>query len=291
MPVRRKPPRSREDPAAAGAGADTGHLHPYVVLMARVTPAATWLCDLDGVLIRDDRAIDGAREFLQRLTASGRPHLILTNNSMFTPGQLRERLDGMGLCVDESKLWTSALATARFLAGQRPGGRAFVIGEASLHEALSDVGYALDDQEPDYVVLGETQVYAFDEITTAIRLVERGARLVATNPEPTGPSPAGPLPACGAVAALVERATRVAPYFVGKPNPLMITEAMAALDARPGSTALVGDRMETDVAAGVGAGLETILVLSGVATSEDLGRYAFRPTRVVGSVADLVDEL
>jgi NagD protein len=254
-------------------------------------PAATWLCDLDGVLIRDDRAIEGAREFLERLTASGRPHLILTNNSMFTPGQLRERLDAMGLCVDESKLWTSALATARFLASQRPEGRAFVIGERSLHEALSDVGYALDDREPDYVVLGETQVYAFDEITTAIRLVERGARLVATNPEPTGPSPAGPLPACGAVAALVERATKVAPYFVGKPNPLMISEAMAALDARPGSTALVGDRMETDVAAGVGAGLETILVLSGVATSEDLGRYAFRPTRVVGSVADLVDEL
>jgi NagD protein len=259
--------------------------------MARVTPAATWLCDLDGVLIRDDRAIDGAREFLEKLEASGRPHLILTNNSMFTPRQLHERLDGMGLFVEESKLWTSALAAARFLASQRPKGRAFVIGEPSIHEALHDVGYGLDDTAPDYVVLGETQVYSFDEITTAIRLVERGARLVATNPEPTGPSPEGSLPACGAVAALVERATGVAPYFVGKPNPLMITEAMAALDALPSSTALVGDRMETDVAAGVGAGLETILVLSGVATSEDLGRFAFRPTRVVASVADLLDEL
>ena len=259
--------------------------------MSRETPAATWLCDLDGVLVHDGRAIDGAAAFLDRLVVTKRPHLILTNNSMYTPNELVERLAAQGLAVDAARLWTSALATARFVAGQRPGGRVFAIGESSLHEALRDVGYEADDHDPDYVVLGETQDYNFADITTAIRLVGRGARLVATNPEPTGPSPAGPLPACGAVAALVERATGVAPYFVGKPNPLMITEALGALDGRPSSTAIVGDRMETDVVAGVEAGLETILVLSGVTARADLDRYAFRPSRVVDSVASLVDEL
>ena len=259
--------------------------------MSRVTPAASWLCDLDGVLIRDDAAIDGAAAFLERLDATGRSYLILTNNSMYSPATLRARLATMGLHVEERTLWTSALATARFVATQSPGASIFVIGGPSLHEALGDEGCVEDDRAPDYVVIGEPQEYSFDAITTAIRLVDRGARLVATNPEATGPSAAGPFPACGAVAALVERATGVAPYFVGKPNPLMVTEGLAALGATPSSTVIVGDRMETDVAAGVGAGLETILVLSGIATREDIGRFAFRPSRVVDSVKDLVGEL
>ena len=258
--------------------------------MAR-TVADYWLIDLDGVLIRDDRAIHGAKTFLDRLESSGRPHKILTNNSMFTPSELCDRLGALGLVVSESQIWTSALATARFLDTQRPNGSAFAIGEASLHTALREKGYREDDSAPDYVVIGETQQYSFDAITTAIRLVDRGAHLVATNPEPTGPTPDGPLPACGAIAALVERATGVKPYFVGKPNPLMITEALEALGARPGSTAIVGDRMDTDVIAGVEAGLETILVLSGVTSRRDLERHPYRPSRVVDSVADLVDEL
>ena len=259
--------------------------------MARVSPAESWLSDLDGVLIRDGLAIPGADKFLERLGSSERPYLVLTNNSMYTPTELRARLLAMGLDIDEERLWTSALATARFAASQRPGGSAYAIGEPSIHEALRDVGYRADDEHPDYVVIAETQDYSFDAITTAIRLVDRGAHLLATNPEPTGPSPQGPLPACGAVAALVERATGVAPYFVGKPNPLMITEALFTLEAKPSSTTIVGDRMETDVVAGVGAGLETILVLSGVTTRDDVERFAYRPSRIVDSVADLIDEL
>jgi NagD protein len=259
--------------------------------VTRVTPADCWLCDLDGVLIRDRFAISGAAKFLDRLRESGRPFLILTNNSMFTPTELHERLAGVGLTVNESELWTSALAAARFVSEQRPGGSAYCIGERSLFEALDEVGYRTDVDRPDYVILGETQEYSFDAITTAIRHVTAGAHLLATNPEPTGPSLDGPLPACGAVAALVERATGATAFYVGKPNPLMITEGLNTLDARPSSTVIVGDRMETDIVAGVEAGLDTILVLSGVTTAADVERYPFRPARVVDSIADLVDEL
>ncbi len=260
--------------------------------MTRVTPADCWLCDLDGVLIRDGLAIDGAARFLERLRVSGRPFLILTNNSMFTPLELHDRLASVGLEVTESELWTSALAAAQFVSEQRPGGSAFCIGEPSLFAALHDVGYdTAAAGRPDYVILGETQEYSFDVITTAIRHVDAGAHLLATNPEPTGPSLEGPLPACGAVAALVERATGATAFYVGKPNPLMITEGLNTLNARPSSTVIVGDRMETDIVAGIEAGLDTILVLSGVTTADEVERYPFRPARVVASIADLVDEL
>ncbi|HEY8081486.1 MAG TPA: HAD-IIA family hydrolase [Acidimicrobiales bacterium] len=254
-------------------------------------PAACWLCDLDGVLIHEGGAVPGADRFLDALTSSGRSYLVLTNNSMFTPAQLEARLAAVGLRVDRSLLWTSALAAAHFVDAQRPEGTAFVIGEPSLHEALRDVGYHETDKHPDYVVLGETQQYAFDEITTAIRLVDDGAHFIATNPEPTGPSLEGALPGCGAIAALIERATETTPYFIGKPNPLMIREGLDTLDGHSASTAIIGDRMETDILAGVEAGLETILVLSGVTRADDVDRYPFRPSRIVDSVADLVDEL
>ena len=259
--------------------------------MTRVTPADCWLCDLDGVLIRDDRAIEGAAAFLERLRSSGRPFLILTNNSMFTPLELHDRLGRLGLDVDKSELWTSALAAAQFVSEQRPGGSAYCIGEQSLLDALADVGYRTDAGAPDYVILGETQEYSFDAITTAIRHVDAGAHLLATNPEPTGPSKEGPLPACGAVAALVERATGATAFYVGKPNPLMITEGLNTLNARPSATVIVGDRMETDIVAGIEAGLDTILVLSGVTQRGDVERYPYRPARVVDSIADLVNEL
>ncbi len=197
----------------------------------------------------------------------------------------------MGLEVDEKQLWTSALATAQFVHTQRPEGRAFVIGETSLHVALHDVGYHEDSQNPDYVVLGETQDYSFDDFATATRLIEAGSHFVATNPEPTGPSPDGSLPGCGAMAALIERATGVVPYFVGKPNSVMIREALRILEAHSTTTVMIGDRVETDIRAGTEAGLETILVLSGVAGEGDVDRFPYRPSRVVGSVADLIDEL
>jgi len=259
--------------------------------MDLISRAESWLCDMDGVLIRDGAMIPGADKFLDRLRTTGRPYLILTNNSLFTPREIRIELSDMGLVVDEEQLWTSALATAKFVHTQRPFGTAYVIGQASLHEAIHNVGYRPDDRAPDYVVLGETQDYSFEEMTTAVRLIEKGSHFVATNPEPTGQSPHGSLPGCGALAAMIESATGVAPYFVGKPNPVMIREGLNILDAHSKSTIMIGDRMDTDIQAGAEAGLGTILVLSGVARADEVKRYPFQPSRIVDSVADLIDEL
>jgi NagD protein len=251
----------------------------------------SWLMDMDGVLVREEIAIPGADRFLERLSELGLPFLVLTNNSIYTRRDLAARLRVSGLTVPEEAIWTSALATARFLGEQRPGGTAFVIGEAGLTTALHDEGYTLTEREPDYVVLRETRTYSFERITHAIRLIEAGSRFIATNPDPTGPSPDGPLPATGSVAALISRATGHAPYFVGKPNPLMMRSALNALDAHSESTAMIGDRMDTDMVAGLEAGLETILVLTGVTTRVEAERFPYRASRIVDSVADLVDEL
>jgi NagD protein len=249
----------------------------------------SWLMDMDGVLVREESAIPGADRFLARLQEAGRPFLVLTNNSIYTRRDLAARLRVSGLEVPETAIWTSALATARFLEDQRPAGSAFVIGEAGLTTALHEIGYTMTDRSPDYVVLGETRTYSFERITTAIRLVAAGARFIATNPDPTGPSLAGPLPATGAVARLMSAATGEDPYYVGKPNPLMMRSALNALDAHSEATAMVGDRMDTDVVAGLEAGLHTVLVLTGVSTRESAERYPYRPSRIVDSVADLVD--
>lgn len=246
---------------------------------------------MDGVLISQGRMVEGADRFLGRLHETDSAFLVLTNNSLFTPREISYQLASLGLRVGEHQLWTSALATAKFVQDQRPGGSAFVIGETSMHEALFDVGYHEDDVAPDYVVLGETQHYSFEEFSTAIRLIERGSHFVATNYESTGPGPDGPLPGCGAMAGLIEAATGVAPYFVGKPNPVMIREALAILGAASGSTVMVGDRMETDILAGVEAGLETVLVLSGVASTSDAQGRPYRASRVVTSIADLIDDV
>ena len=247
--------------------------------------------DMDGVLVHEETAIEGADRFLARLTELGRPFMLLTNNSIYTPRDLAARLHISGIEVPEEKIWTSALATARFLDQQRPGGSAFVVGEAGVTTALHDAGYTLTDREPDYVVLGETRTYSFERIARAIRLIVDGARFIATNPDPTGPSPDGPLPATGSVAALISKATGVDPYFVGKPNPLMMRSALNAIDAHSETTTMIGDRMDTDIVAGLEAGMETVLVLTGVATTAETERFSYRASRVVGSVAELVDEL
>jgi NagD protein len=254
-------------------------------------PTETWLMDMDGVLVREEAPIPGAPEFLARLTALGRPFLVLTNNSIHSPRDLAARLRTSGLEVPEGSIWTSALATADFLEGQRPGGSAFVIGESGLTTALHEIGYTLTDRDPDYVVLGETRTYSFERVTRAIRLIGGGARFIATNPDPTGPSAEGPLPATGSVAALISRATGVAPYFVGKPNPLMMRSALNALNAHSESTTMIGDRMDTDIVAGIEAGLETILVLTGVTERAETERFPYRASRIVDSVADLLDGL
>jgi NagD protein len=245
--------------------------------------------DMDGVLVHQEQLIPGADRFIQRLEQTGHRFLVLTNNSIYTPRDLAARLALTGLQVPEEAIWTSALATARFLDQQRPQGTAFVIGEAGLTTALHQVGYVLSDREPDYVVLGETRTYSLDAITRAIRLIGGGARFIATNPDPTGPSPDGPQPATGAVAALITKATGVRPYFVGKPNPLMMREALRAIDAHSEQTVMIGDRMDTDIVAGIEAGLQTILVLSGITTRQETERFPFLPSRIVDSVADLVD--
>jgi len=247
--------------------------------------------DMDGVLIREDHAIPGASDFIERLRKLGLPFLVLTNNSMYTRRDLAARLRTFGLRVPEESIWTSALATARFLRDQRPGGSAHVIGEAGLTTALHDVGYTLTDRDPDYVVLGETRTYSFERITQAIRLILAGARFIATNPDTVGPTPDGPLPATGSVAALISRASGVDPYYVGKPNPLMMRSALNAIEAHSEHTVMVGDRMDTDVVAGLEAGLHTILVLTGVSTRESAERFPYRPSAIVDSIAELTTHL
>ena len=250
--------------------------------------AECWLTDMDGVLVHEGHALPGAADFLQRLVEQERRFLVLTNNSIFTPRDLSARLARSGLVVPEESIWTSALATAVFLSEQMPGGSAYVIGEAGLTTALHEVGYTLTDTDPDYVVLGETRTYSFTAITQAIRLIGAGARFIATNPDATGPSAQGPLPATGAVAALISRATGAEPYFVGKPNPMMFRSAMNRIDAHSEATIMVGDRMDTDVVAGIEAGLETLLVLTGSTKIDDVARYSFRPHHVLDSIADAV---
>ena len=247
--------------------------------------------DMDGVLVREQDPIPGANEFLTRLRELGLPFLVLTNNSIYTQRDLAARLRRTGLEVPEESIWTSALATAQFLGDQRPGGSAFVIGESGLTTALHDHGYTMTERDPDYVILGETRTYSFERITQAIRLVAAGSRFIATNPDNVGPTPDGPLPATGSVAALISRATGVDPYYVGKPNPLMMRSALNAIQAHSETTAMIGDRMDTDIVAGLEAGLETILVLSGVTSPGEAERYSYLPSRIVESVAELVEGL
>ncbi|GAA1007614.1 HAD-IIA family hydrolase [Nocardiopsis tropica] len=247
-----------------------------------------YLMDMDGVLIHEDHLIPGADAFLAELTANDTPYMVLTNNSIRTPRDLRARLLATGVDIPERRIWTSALATAKFLQEQRPGGSAYVVGESGLTTALHEVGYVLTENDPDYVVLGETRNYSFEAITTAIRLIERGARFIATNPDPTGPSKEGSLPATGAVAALIREATGRSPYYVGKPNSLMMRSALRALGAHSENTLMVGDRMDTDIVCGLEAGLHTILVLTGISTPESVPLFPYRATRVIDSVADLV---
>jgi NagD protein len=251
----------------------------------------SWLMDMDGVLVHEEQAIPGAERFMAKLKQRDARINGLTTISIYTQRDLAARLRASGLEVPEERIWTSALATAAFLQDQRPNGSAFVIGEAGLTTALHDAGYTLTERAPDYVVLGETRTYSIERLTLAIRLIVEGARFIATNPDATGPSPDGPLPATGSVAALITRATGVDPYYVGKPNPLMMRSALNAIDAHSETTAMIGDRMDTDVVAGIEAGLETILVLTGISTRESAERYPYRPARIVDSVADLAAEL
>ena len=250
---------------------------------------SAWLIDMDGVLVHEGIALDGAKEFLNRLEERDIPHLILTNNSIFTPRDLSARMATSGLQVPPERIWTSALATAKFLANQTDNRRAFVVGEAGLTTALYEEGFVMTSVDPEFVVLGETRTYSFEMITTAIRLIQRGVRFIATNPDPTGPSADGDLPATGAVAAMIEKATGRSAFFVGKPNPIMLRNGLNKIGAHSEETSIVGDRMDTDIQAGVETGLCTHLVLTGSTKREDIIKFPYRPNHVHASIKDVID--
>jgi NagD protein len=250
-------------------------------------PPKNYITDMDGVLVSGRTLIPGADQFIERLKARGAEYLVLTNNPLYTPGDLAHRLHSIGLDIPPERIFTSAMATAHFLRAQKPGGTAFVIGESGLTEAIHSVGYVITDLDPDYVVLGETHAYNLELITKAIRLVAAGAHFIATNPDPSGPSERGVVPACGAMAALIEKASGFNPFFVGKPNPLMMRIALNYLGVHSENTVMIGDRMDTDIIAGVESGLETILVLTGVTRREDVTRYPYQPTCILESISDI----
>ena len=257
--------------------------------MTRRDEVECWLTDMDGVLVHENRPLPGAAELLQQWRDQGKPYLVLTNNSIFTPRDLSARLRASGLEVPEEFIWTSALATAAFLKDQMPGGSAFVIGEAGITTALHEAGFIMTETAPDYVVVGETRNYSFEAITKAIRLINNGARFIATNPDATGPSADGPMPATGAIAALITKATGKEPYIVGKPNPMMFRSALNKIGAHSENTGMIGDRMDTDVVAGIEAGLHTILVLTGISDQAEINKYPFRPSEILGGVVDLLE--
>lgn len=246
-----------------------------------------YLIDMDGVLVTGKTPLPGAVEFIDRLLTCKVKFLILTNNPLYTQRDLEHRFTMMGLKVPADHIFTSAIATARFLQSQNPNGKAFVIGESGLTQALHEVGYVQTDMNPDYVVLGEVNNYNFEQITRAVRLIKDGAMFIATNPDSTGPLEAGIVPATGALAALIQKATGKEAFFVGKPNPLMMRSALRYLGVHSEDTIMIGDRMDTDIVAGVMSGLDTILVLSGVSTRADVERFPYRPTYILNSVADI----
>jgi len=247
----------------------------------------SYLIDMDGVLVNGKKAIPGATEFIRRLIDGGHRYLILTNNSRYTPVDLVHRLKLAKIKVDTGHVYNSALATAAFVQKHQPGGSAYVLGDTGLYQALTDVGYTLTDYNPNYVILGETKSYPYDKIIKATRLIWTGTPFIATNPDPSGPDENGLVPACGEVAALIEKATGFAPYFVGKPNPFMMRAALRYMGEHSENAVMVGDRMETDIRMGLESGLETVLVLSGVTKPEMITNFPYRPSRVVNSVADI----
>ncbi|WP_146340030.1 HAD-IIA family hydrolase [Nesterenkonia sp. NBAIMH1] len=263
--------------------------------MERDANIECWLTDMDGVLVREYEALPGAAELLEQWRRRDLPYLVLTNNSIYTARDLSARLRNSGLVVPEDRIWTSALATATFLAQQVGGeanaaGTCYVVGETGLTTALHEVGFIMTETDPDYVVVGETRNYSFEAITRAVRLINGGAKFIVTNPDATGPSPEGVMPATGAIASLISKATGRDPYVVGKPNPMMFRSALNRLGAHSMNTAMIGDRMDTDIVAGMEAGMYTVLVMTGVSSQASVADYPFRPNRIIDGVHELVED-
>jgi len=246
------------------------------------------LCDMDGVIYHGNKLLPGAAEFVARLQEQGKKFVFLTNSPERTPHELSRKLERMGMEVSPDHFYTSAMATAAFLDSQAPGCTAYVIGEAALSKALYDKGIYMNDVDPDYVVVGETRTYSFEKLEKAIALVGKGARLVGANPDPIGVTETGIMPATCSLVAPIEIATGKKAYFVGKPNPLMLRHGLQMLGCHSGEAVMIGDRMDTDVIAGIESNLDTVLVLSGVTRQEDISRFPYRPRWVLDGVGALI---
>lgn len=246
-----------------------------------------FICDMDGVIYHGNQILPGVKEFIEWLKKEEKQFLFLTNSSYRSPKELQKKLERMGLEVGEEHFYTSALATARFLQNQSPGCTAYVIGEHGLYNALYDVGITINDVDPEYVVVGETESYRYEHILKAMTLVNRGAKLIATNPDLTGPVEGGIAPACRAFVAPIEATTGKQAYYVGKPNPLMMRTGLQMLGVHSSETAMIGDRMDTDIVAGIESGMDPILVLSGVSTRETIENFPYRPRLVLSGVGEI----
>lgn len=246
-----------------------------------------FICDMDGVIYHGNNLLPGVQEFVNWLHQENKNYLFLTNSSRSTPRELQQKLARMGLDVDESHFYTSALATANFLKTQAPGCSAYVVGDHGLQNALFAAGITFNDVDPDYVVIGEPDSFGYDNIVRAIRLVNAGARLIGTNSDLTGPSETGILPGCRALIAPIEMATGKKAYFVGKPNPLMMRTGLRMLGVHSEEAVMVGDRMDTDMIAGIETGLDTVLVLSGVTSRADIESFPYRPRLVLNGVGEI----
>ena len=247
----------------------------------------SYLIDMDGVLVSGKKLIPGADTFIDTLNKNNLKFLVTTNNSIYTQVDLAHRLQTIGLDIKAEQIFTSALATAYFMKSQKEKGNAYVIGESGLNVAVHNAGYIMTDQKPDFVVLGETYDYNFRQVTKAVRLILEGASFIATNPDPVGPSESGVVPACGAMAALIEKASGYSPFYCGKPSPFMMRSALNYLGVHSENTTMIGDRMDTDMVAGIQTGMETILVLTGVTTMKQIEAFPYRPGKIVKSVADI----
>lgn len=257
--------------------------------MEQLLNKAGIICDMDGVIYHGNKLLAGVYEFVDWLKKDKKNFLFLTNSSQFSPKELQQKLMRLGLDVDESHFYTSALATAKFISRQSAGCSAYVIGENGLVNALYDVGITNNDINPDYVIVGEPRTYNFDMITKAIRLVNKGAKLVGTNYDLTGPTEHGIAPACRALVAPIELATGKQAYYVGKPNPLMMRTGLKMLGVHSDDAAIIGDRMDTDIISGIESGMDTVLVLSGVTTIEEMQKFPYVPRLVLKGVYEIVE--
>ena len=255
--------------------------------MEKLREKQGFICDMDGVIYHGNRLLPGVKEFVQWLVDNDKHFLFLTNSGQYTPKELQQKLGRMGLEVDASHFYTSALATAYFLDSQAPGCSAYVIGEHGILNALYDKGITYNDVNPDYVVVGEASTYNLEQVTKAVRLVNAGAKLIGTNYDLTGPTEYGIAPACRALVAPIELATGKNAYFVGKPNPLMMRTGLRLLGVHSENAVMIGDRMDTDIIAGIETGLDTVLVLSGVTTLETCEQYPYRPRLILNGVGDI----